>query len=128
SIDGAQAGTKGGPPILEDDFGLPTVFAVSRAAKFLQEQGVKDRVSLLAGGGFFTPGDCLKAIALGADAVYMGTAPLWAMSHTQVKKSIPYEPPTQLIMLTGSQAEEFNEDDAAYYLMNFLQSCTEEIK
>jgi glutamate synthase domain-containing protein 2 len=127
SIDGAIAGTKGGPPILEDDFGLPAIFALSRTVKFLKAKGVKDRISVLAGGGFFTPGDCLKAIALGADAVYMGTAPLWAMTHTQVTKTIPFEPPTQLVMYTGEMADQFDEEEAAYYLRNFLQSCTEEM-
>jgi hypothetical protein len=112
---------------LEDDFGLPAIFALSRTVKFLKAKGVKDRISVLAGGGFFTPGDCLKAIALGADAVYMGTAPLWAMTHTQVTKTIPFEPPTQLVMYTGEMADQFDEEEAAYYLRNFLQSCTEEM-
>jgi glutamate synthase domain-containing protein 2 len=128
SLDGSRAGTKGGPPILEDDFGLPSVYGISRAAKFLRDKGVKDQISLLAGGGFFTPGDCLKAIALGADAVYMATAPIWAMTHTQVVKTLPFEPPTNLVMYTGPQADELDEEEAAYYLRNFLKSCTEEIK
>lgn len=128
SLDGSNAGTRGGPPILEDDFGLPSVYGVSRAAKFLRDKGVKDQVTLLAGGGFFTPGDCLKAIALGADAVYMGTAPIWAMTHTQVTKTMPFEPPLNLIMYNGPQSEELDEEEAAYYLRNFLKSFTEEIK
>src|SRR5690606_15823064 len=124
----SQAGTNGGPPVLEDDFGLPAIFALSRAVKFLRDAGVRERVSLLAGGGFFTPGDCLKAIALGADAVYMVTAPLWAVTHTQVVKTVPFEPPTQLVMYTGTMAEQFDEEEAAYYLRNFFQSCAEELK
>jgi methylamine---glutamate N-methyltransferase subunit C len=128
SLDGGQAGTKGGAPILEDDFGLPTIFALSRAVHYLQKRGVKDRISLLSGGGYATPGQCLKAIALGADGVYMGTALLWAMTHDQVTKSIPWEPPTQLAFYTGSLKDEFHVDKAALSLENFFTSFVEEMK
>jgi glutamate synthase domain-containing protein 2 len=128
SIDGGQAGTKGGAPILEDDFGLPTIFALSRAVQYLKKRGVKERITLLSGGGYSTPGDCLKAIALGADGVYMGTALLWAMTHDQVTKAIPWEPPTQLAFYPGALKDEFNEDEAAVYLENFFVSCVEEMK
>ncbi|MMZ57419.1 isopentenyl pyrophosphate isomerase [compost metagenome] len=128
SIDGGQAGTKGGPPILEDDFGLPTIYALSRAADYLEKRGVKERVSLLIGGGFFNPGECLKALALGADAVFMGTALIWAMTHSQVTKAVPWEPPTQLVFYPGNMTDEFDEEEAAKYLENFFTSCVEEMK
>ena len=128
SIDGGQAGTKGAAPILEDDFGLPTIYCLSRAVHFLKQKGMKDKISILVGGGFNTPGDCLKAIALGADAVYMGTAFLWAMSHDQVAKTIPWEPPTHLIFYSGKMKEKFDEEKAASYLENFIKSYVEEMK
>lgn len=128
SLDGGQAGTKGGPPILEDDFGLPTIFALSRAMQFLKERGVKERVSLLSGGGYANPGHCLKALALGADGVYMGTALLWAMTHEQVTKSIPWEPPTQLTYYSGTQKDQFDEEEAAKSLQHFFNSYVEEMK
>lgn len=49
AIDGGQAGTKGDAPILEDDFGLPTIYALARAEKYLRENGVKNKISLLVG-------------------------------------------------------------------------------
>lgn len=128
SIDGSQAGTKGGPPILEDDFALPTIFALSRAIRYLQERGVKKEISLLVGGGFSSPGECLKALALGADGVYMGTSLLWAMTHDQVTKAVPWEPPTQLTNYSGSLADQFDENKAAEHLHNFLNSFVEEMK
>ncbi|MEX2461852.1 MAG: FMN-binding glutamate synthase family protein [Paenibacillaceae bacterium] len=128
SIDGGQAGTKGSPPILEDDFGLPTIYALSRAVQYLEKRKVKDKVSLLIGGGFFTPGDCLKALALGANAVYMATAPLWAMTHTQVTKTMPFEPPTEITFYSGKMKDQFNEEEAAHYLENFFLSFVEEMK
>lgn len=128
SLDGSQAGTKGGPPILEDDFGLPTLFALCRAVRYLNQRGVKDQISLLVGGGFSNPGECLKALALGADGVYMGTALLWAMTHEQVTKAIPWEPPTQLTFYPGEMAEQFDENLAARHLENFFTSFVEEMK
>src|SRR5690606_1689334 len=73
ALDGGQAATRGSPATLQDDFGLPTVHAVVRAERFLREAGRRDEVSLIVSGGLYTPGDYLKAIALGADAVYVGT-------------------------------------------------------
>ncbi|MDQ0162148.1 FMN-binding glutamate synthase family protein [Aeribacillus alveayuensis] len=128
SIDGGQAGTKGSPPIIQDDFGLPTIYALSRAVRYLEEGDAKNKISLLVGGGFYTPGDCLKAIALGADAVYLGTAALWAMTHTQVAKTVPFEPPTTLVFYPGRFKDQFNTEEAAYSLANFLSAFTEEMK
>jgi glutamate synthase domain-containing protein 2 len=128
SLDGGQAGSNGGAPIFEDDFGLPTIYALSRAVQYLNDKGIKDQVSLLVGGGFHTPGDCLKALALGADAVYMGTALIWAMTHDQITETMPWEPPTQLVYYSGTMTEDFNEEKATKHLTNFLNSSVEEMK
>ncbi len=128
SIDGGQGGSKGSAPILADDFGLPTIYALSRAVQYLEKRKVKDKISLLVGGGFFTPGDCFKALALGANAVYMGTAPLWAMTHTQLMKSMPFEPPTQLTYDSGKLKDKLDEEEAAIYLEKFFLSFVEEMK
>ncbi|NLO89115.1 MAG: FMN-binding glutamate synthase family protein, partial [Clostridia bacterium] len=101
SIDGAEAGTHKAFPILEDDFGLPTLIALSRAVKFWEKHNLKNKVTLLVGGGLASPGDCLKALALGADAVYLGTAVLIAATHDQIAKVTPFFPPTQLAYETG---------------------------
>ncbi|WP_235792589.1 FMN-binding glutamate synthase family protein [Virgibacillus salidurans] len=128
AIDGGQAGTKGDAPIFEDDFGLPTIYALARAAKYLREKGVKSKISLLVGGGLNTPGECLKAIALGADAVFMGTALIWAMSHDQVTKSLPWDAPTSLVFYGKERAKKFDEEKASYYLENFIKSCNQEME
>lgn len=96
-LDGAQGGTDGSSPTLEDDFGLPTLQALVRAVHYLKDQGVKNEVSLITAGGYFTPGECLKALALGADAVYLGTVPLFALVHKQIEKVMPWEPLTRLV-------------------------------
>lgn len=127
-LDGMQAGTKGSPPITEDDFGIPTIHALVRAVRYLKQKGMYKKVSLIVSGGLFTPGDFLKAIALGADAVYIGTSVLYAMSHTQVLKSLPWEPPTQIVYYTGKQADQFDPVEGERCATNFLKSCVSEMK
>ncbi|GBF35077.1 ferredoxin-dependent glutamate synthase [Desulfocucumis palustris] len=128
SVDGAEGGTHGSLPILEDDFGVPAMIAASRAAKFWEDNGLKGKVSLLVGGQLVTPGDCLKMIALGADAVYMGTAILIAATHNQVLKTIPFEPPTQIAYEHGKYSGKFDIAKGADSLYNFLHSTVYEME
>lgn len=127
-LDGAQAATKGSPPILEDDFGLPTVYALSRAVRFLEEKGAKGRVSLIVSGGLSQPGHYLKALALGADAVYVGSALMFAMTHVQVVKSVPWENPLELVLDSGKKRDQFDAEEAERCVVNFFTSSMEEMK
>jgi len=126
-VDGAEAATKGSPPILQDDFGVPLIFAVNRAAEWLDKNHFKDRVSLIASGKLRTPGEMLKVIALGADACYIGAIALLAMTHTQVLKVLPYEPPTQLVWHHAKAESKLHIEEAAESLKKFLNACKEEI-
>ncbi|MBX5437014.1 MAG: FMN-binding glutamate synthase family protein [Alicyclobacillaceae bacterium] len=127
-IDGAQGGTHASQAILVDDFGLPTLSALCRAVRFLKEHGYRSQVDLVVSGNIRTPGDVLKALALGADAVYMGTAALFATVHTQITKAIPFEPPTQLAWANADFHGQFQEEEGAQSLARFLTSCAEEVK
>lgn len=127
SVDGAQAGSKGSPPILQDDFGLPTIFALCRAVKKLELLQARGKVTLIISGGLFTPGHFLKALALGADAVQIGTAALLAMTHTQTLKSLPFEPPTQSVWYKGKYAHKFNLKKGAAAMEKFLNATVEEM-
>ncbi|MGI6141405.1 MAG: FMN-binding glutamate synthase family protein [Caldicoprobacterales bacterium] len=122
-VDGAEAATKGSPPILQDDFGIPTVFAIDRAAKWMEKHGFKDRISLIASGGIRTPGDALKVRALGADACQIGAIALVALSHGQVHKPLPFEPPTSLTWYGESFADQFDIETGAKSLQYFFESC-----
>ncbi len=128
TVDGAQGGTAGAPPVLQDDFGLPTLIALCRAVKFLERQKAKKEVSLIISGGLKTPGEYLKALALGADAVAIGTIALWAMTHTQVFHSLPYEPPVQVVYYQGKDKDKLNVEKGALNLANYLKSAVEEMK
>src|SRR5690606_32437274 len=129
TLDGAQAATKGTPPILQDDVGLPTVIGLCRAVEYLEKRKKRDRVSLIVSGGIYTPGECLKALALGADAVALGSPLLFASSHTQgSQKVLPWEPPTELAFYTGEKRELYDVDEGAVFAARFLQSLVKEMK
>lgn len=128
TIDGKPGGSGGSLPILQDDFGLPTLYALCRAVDFLERQQVKDQVQLIISGGLYTPGDYLKALALGADTVAIGSIALFAMAHTQVLEALPFEPPIQIVYHDGSFKDKFDVEKGARHLANYLKSCVEEMK
>src|SRR5699024_5746006 len=127
-VDGAEAGTHGGPTILQDDLGLPTLHALARTIRHLEKRGVKRDVSVIAAGGLTTPGHYLKAMALGADAVYIGSIALVGMLHTQFNIGSPMEPPVQVLLYHGKFKEDFNVEQGAEHLAKFLKSCVEEMR
>lgn len=128
AIDGGQAATHAGAPLLADDFGIPTLHAVVRATNHLQKRKVSNKVSLIVSGGLITPGDFLKALALGADAIYLGTAILFAVAHSQTTNALPFEPPTQVVWNEGKYSDQFNEKIGADAAERFLNASAEEMK
>lgn len=126
-VDGAEAGTHGGPTILQDALGLPTLMALARAVKHREKAGLTRDVSLIASGGLTTPAHFAKALALGADAVYIGTIALVALMQTQALDAIPSEPPVQTVLYQGKFREDLDVDLAAQHLAKFLRSCVQEM-
>ncbi len=128
TLDGAEGGTHGGSPTLQDDVGLPTLFAVTRGAQFLAQKNASQNVSLIATGGLVTPGQMLKAIALGADAVYIGTAAIMALVSEQIVEATPFEPPTSLVVYTGKMTDSLDIEKGANSLNQYLTACVKEME
>jgi glutamate synthase domain-containing protein 2 len=78
-VDGMQGGTAATQNVFIEDVGIPTLAALPQAVQALQELGVHREVQLIISGGIRTGGDVAKALALGADAVSIGTAALIAL-------------------------------------------------
>ena len=127
-IDGGQAAMHGAPPILYDDFGIPTLHAVVRSVNHLEKRKMKGEISLIVSGGLLVPGHFLKVLALGADAVYLGSAMLFALAHDQVLNALPFEPPTQAIWYDGKFKDQFKSEDGVKTAEKFLTASTEEMK
>ena len=79
AIDGFRGGTGAAPTMIRDHVGIPIELALAAVDSRLREEGIRNEVSLVAGGSIRCSADVVKAVALGADAVYMGTAALMAL-------------------------------------------------
>jgi glutamate synthase domain-containing protein 2 len=75
-IDGMQGGTAATQNVFIENVGLPTLASIRPAVKALQDLGVYRQVQLIISGGIRNGADVAKAMALGADAVSIGTAAL----------------------------------------------------
>ena len=128
SIDGYRGGTGAAPKRIRDNVGIPIELAIASVDQRLREERIRDRVSIIASGGIRNSADAVKAIALGADAVSIGTAALCALGchvcascHTG---RCAWGLATQDPQLTGR----LDPEKGAARLINLVNAWTREIK
>ena len=79
AIDGFRGGTGAAPTRIRDNVGIPIELALAAVDERLRQERIRNNVSLIVAGGIRNSADVVKAIALGADAVYIATAALVAL-------------------------------------------------
>jgi len=79
AIDGLRGGTGAAPTVIRNNVGIPIELAIAAVDERLRAEGIRHQASIVAAGSIRNSADVVKAIALGADAVYIGTAALVAM-------------------------------------------------
>ena len=79
AIDGYRGGTGAAPTRIRDNVGIPIELALAAVDQRLRDEGIRNNVSLIAGGSIRSSADVVKAVALGADACYVATAALLAL-------------------------------------------------
>lgn len=84
-LDGMQGGTAATQEVFIEHVGIPTISCIRPAVKALQDLGMHRKVPLIVSGGIRTGADAAKALALGADAVSIGTAALIAIGDNDPK-------------------------------------------
>jgi glutamate synthase domain-containing protein 2 len=78
-LDGLRGATGAAPKIIRDNVGIPIEMALASVDTRLRQEGIRSQASVVVSGGIRNSGDVAKAIALGADAVNIGTAALVAL-------------------------------------------------
>jgi len=124
AVDGMEGGTGAAPRIMLDDFGIPTLAAVVKARKAMGSA----KQELIVAGGLSKGADVAKALALGADAVYMATPCLVAMGCTYCKMCYKGKCPFGITTQNPELRAKLSIGDAAKNVANFLNACTEEVK
>jgi glutamate synthase domain-containing protein 2 len=89
-VDGMQGGTAATQDVFIEHVGIPTLAAIPQAVQALQELGMHHNVQLIVSGGIRTGADVAKAMALGADAVAIGTAALIALGDNHPRYAAQY--------------------------------------
>lgn len=90
-LDGMQGGTAATQEVFIEHVGLPTLACIRPAVAALQELGLHRTVQLVVSGGIRNGADVAKALALGADAVSIGTAALVAIGDNDPKWEADYQ-------------------------------------
>ena len=82
-VDGFRGGTGAAPACIRDNVGIPVELALAAIDQRLREESIRSSVSIVAAGSIRSSADVVRAIALGADAVYCASAPLIALGCHQ---------------------------------------------
>ncbi|MBJ7555357.1 FMN-binding glutamate synthase family protein [Marinomonas spartinae] len=90
-VDGMQGGTAATQDVFIEHVGIPTMAAIPQAVQALQEMGMHRKVQLIVSGGIRNGADVAKCMALGADAVAIGTAALVALGCNDPKWDEEYK-------------------------------------
>ncbi len=127
-IDGFRGGTGAAPTMIRDNVGIPIELAIAVVDSRLREEGIRNRASVIAAGGFRCSADVVKAIALGADAVYIGTAALIAMGCHMCQKCYTGRCNWGIATQDPFLTKRLNPDVATRRLKNLLRGWALEIK
>ncbi|MDD1752349.1 MAG: FMN-binding glutamate synthase family protein [Methanotrichaceae archaeon] len=126
SVDGHEGGTGAAPVVMLNEVGVPTLPALVRARKMLDKLGAKQE--LWIGGGFYEGGAVAKALALGADAVFMGSGMLEAFGCVACNLCYLGKCPKGIATQDEELRKNLNIEIASQNVANYIKNCTEEVK
>ena len=126
TIDGRGGATGASPKIIRDSTSVPTIYALYRARKYLDQAGCG--AQLVITGGLRVSSDFAKALAMGADAVAIASAALMAAACQQYRICGTGMCPVGVATQDEKLRSRFKEDAAAQRVANFLRVSLEEIK
>jgi glutamate synthase domain-containing protein 2 len=127
-LDGFRGGTGAAPKIIRDNVGIPIEMALASVDNRLRLEGIRNHASLVISGGIRNSGDVIKAIALGADVVYIGTAALIALGCTVCQQCHTGKCAWGICTTNLSLTKRINPDIGSRRLANLLRGWSLEIK
>jgi methylamine---glutamate N-methyltransferase subunit C len=142
-IDGMEGSTGAGPHVATEETGVPGIAAIRQARKALDDVGKSGEITLVYAGGIRNGGDVAKALALGADAIAIGTAALVALNCNKDIPGADYEGtigveagycyhchtgrcPVGITTQDPELRKRLNPDEGAERVFNFLHTLTME--
>ncbi len=128
AIDGFRGGTGAAPTRIRDNVGIPIELALASVDQRLREEGIRSDVSIVVGGSIRNSADVVKAIALGADAVYMATAPLLALGCHLCRTCHLGKCNWGIATQRPDLVKRLNPEMGAERLVNLITAYTHEIK
>jgi glutamate synthase domain-containing protein 2 len=128
AIDGYRGGTGAAPLRIRDNVGIPIEFALAAADTRLREEGIRNQVSLVVGGSIRNSADVVKAIALGADAVYIATSALLSLGCHMCQKCYTGKCNWGIATQNPHLTKRLNPEIGAQRAANLLKAWSHEIQ
>jgi glutamate synthase domain-containing protein 2 len=127
ALDGFGGGTGATDKYVRENVGIPIFSALPRAKQTIEKLKPKRRVSLIGSGGLRSSADFAKCLALGADAVYIGTAALIAINCEQYRLCYTGNCPTGVATQNPKLEKQVDHGEGVKKLSNFIELSSKEI-
>jgi glutamate synthase domain-containing protein 2 len=124
-LDGRGGGTGAAPEMFRDHISVPTIPALARARKYLDDQGASGRVTLIITGGLRVPIDFVKALALGADGVAISNSAMQSIGCVAARMCNTNNCPAGIATQKKDLRQRLNVEKSANNLKNFFEASTE---
>ena len=121
-LDGRGGGTGAAPEMFRDHISVPTIPALARARRYLDEQGKSGQVTLIITGGLRVPIDFVKALALGADGVAISNSAMQSIGCVAARMCNTNNCPAGIATQKADLRQKLNIEKSANQLKNFFDA------
>ena len=104
---------------------VPTIPALARARRYLDQQGLSGKITLIITGGLRTPADFIKALALGADGVAIANSAIQAIGCVAARMCHTNQCPSGIATQDSNLRQRLDVENGAHRLARFLQSSVQ---
>lgn len=124
-LDGRGGGTGAAPDMFRNHISVPTIPALARARRYLDEQGASGRVTLIITGGLRVPIDFAKAMALGADGVAISNSAMQAIGCVGARMCHTNNCPAGIATQKPELRRRLNIENSSLQLQSFFNASVE---